>query len=299
MEIIFFIVGFLLGIWGFSILILPLVYGFPRAIYWTAKGLLKKSAIFSYLVSPILWTVIFVSLFFILSRFTPALANRFSESWGFQGGIVVGILLMIFRPLFSKSSRRDLQEDFWSFVENFIDTKHPENAEGNKFYLASQIGGRAAEFSIQKDYDYALKLFKKVIEIKNDYVDAHVGMAMIYQYKGDIVEAIKILENAPQDMKLGDQVIKDGRLDIFKTLGMLYAMKGEKEKAVNSLENALITLKNPQILKQLEIHKRANQISGGKLYEGLEDFLNVADWGKQIQDMIEELKLDNSKFTND
>lgn len=289
MEIILFIIGLLLGTWGFSVLVLPLVYGFPKAIYWTAKGLLRRSSALSYLIIPIIWMIVFVSLFFVLGKLTPNIVNRLSESSGFQGGMIGGFVLMIFRA-FSKRGRRDLQEDFWSFVEKYIDTQHPEKAESNKFYLASQIAEQGAKFSIWKDYDYALKLFKKVIEIKEDYTDAYVGIAMIYQNKNNTTEAIKILESAPQEMKLGDQVIKDARLDIYKTLGMLYAISGEKEKAIKSLESALTTLKNPRIQQQLEIYKKADEIAASK---GFADFFGTKNLEKQIEEMINELKREN------
>lgn len=109
MEIILFIIGLLLGLWGFSVLILPIAYGLPRAIFWTSRGLLKKQSILSYLITPIIWTVVFIGLFIALNKFAPNLSNHLSKSSGFRYGIIIGVVPMIFRA-FSKSGRKDLQE---------------------------------------------------------------------------------------------------------------------------------------------------------------------------------------------
>lgn len=116
-EFILLIIGVLLGIWWYSVIILPLFYGIPKSIYYVRKGLLKKSVISFYLKTFLLWVTIWFGVAFILAKYLPSLTNTLLESGGFGIGQLIGIGLMIWR-VFTKEGRKDLNIDFWDIMFN-------------------------------------------------------------------------------------------------------------------------------------------------------------------------------------
>ena len=188
----------------------------------------------------------------------------------------------------SDGDRLTLEDDSRSFAIDDIDSNNPENEELNNYLLALQMTGEAARFAMSRDYDSALELFNRVIKLKKDSPDAYLGIAMIHQNRGEIAEAIRLLETAPMEMKLGGEVIKDASLEIYKALGVLYSMIGEKKKAIERLEHALVALENPQVKQQLNGHKKVDEFLASK---GDEILFAVNDLEKEIKEMIRELKI--------
>ncbi len=117
LEFVLLIIGVFLGMWWYSVIILPLFYGIPKASYHISKGLLKKSAVTFYLKSFVLWTIIFLTFALILIRFFPSVSGRLLESGGFAIGQYLGIGVMTLR-LFTKKGRKDLNIDFWDIMFN-------------------------------------------------------------------------------------------------------------------------------------------------------------------------------------
>jgi hypothetical protein len=117
LEFILLIIGIFLGIWWYSVIILPLFYGIPKASYYVVKGLLKKSAVIFYLKSFILWTIIWFGIAFILVKYFPNITGTLLESGGFAIGQLIGIGLMMWR-VFTKDGRKDLNIDFWDIMFN-------------------------------------------------------------------------------------------------------------------------------------------------------------------------------------
>lgn len=116
-EFLLLIVGILLGIWWWSVIILPLFYGIPKATYYVTKGLLKKSAAIFYLKSFTLWMIIWFAVAFILVKYSPNVAGRLLESGGFAAGQLIGIGMSAWR-VFTKDGRKDLNIDFWDIIFN-------------------------------------------------------------------------------------------------------------------------------------------------------------------------------------
>jgi hypothetical protein len=117
-EILLFVIGGFLGTWWFSVIILPLFYGLPRSLYWTAKGTLKAKSILVSLGSFTLWTVLFTLVAMVLIEFFPNAAKYLYNSPGFYFGQWFGVLGSLMKA-FSKSGRKDLREDFWSAMARF------------------------------------------------------------------------------------------------------------------------------------------------------------------------------------
>lgn len=161
LEFILLIIGILIGIWWYSVIILPLFYGIPKATYYISKGLLKKSAITFYLKSFILWTGIFFAVALILARFFPSVSNRLLESGGFAIGQFIGIGLMMWR-VFIKEGRKDLNIDFWDIMLNgrYLNINYPKFKDVfisnlNSFFI--QKFGEQAEEKLNEFLNEELK----------------------------------------------------------------------------------------------------------------------------------------------
>jgi hypothetical protein len=55
-EFCLFAAGFLLGIWFTSILVVPLLYGAPRALIGILRRTLEPKAIVPHIAAPVIWT---------------------------------------------------------------------------------------------------------------------------------------------------------------------------------------------------------------------------------------------------
>jgi hypothetical protein len=117
--VLLFVVGFALGFLWFSVVLLPLFYGLPRSIYGILKGQLRKPAVTTYILGPVIWSIVFVFAAVVVDRFFPGVVAENSVLYGQWAGI----LLLLIR-CFTKDGRRDLREDFSSKVAHHaINTK--------------------------------------------------------------------------------------------------------------------------------------------------------------------------------
>lgn len=125
-EILLFVIGFFLGIWWWSVIILPLFYGLPKAAYYISKGLLKKTAATFYAKTFILWTIIFFIIAFVLTKYFSNIARILLASEGFAIGQLIGIGVSAWR-MFTAEGRKDLNADFWDimFASKYLNTKNP------------------------------------------------------------------------------------------------------------------------------------------------------------------------------
>jgi hypothetical protein len=118
-----FVVGFGFGIVWFSFIVLPIFYGLPRAILWCARGWARWTSILAYLVSPILWTIVFFAIVFAIVRFSPRTADFLGSDPAFSLGQMVGIGISVLRSLFSRSTHVDMDLDFRDFMRRFLTVK--------------------------------------------------------------------------------------------------------------------------------------------------------------------------------
>lgn len=116
-DIGLFALGFVLGIFWFSVIVLPIFYGFPRALIWAGRGWLKWRASFTYLVVPIVWTATLFVVAYIIDYFFPDAAEFLMKSAPFGWGQTAGILLSLVRAIFSRSTRADMSIDFLTFAQ--------------------------------------------------------------------------------------------------------------------------------------------------------------------------------------
>lgn len=124
-ELGLLLLGFLLGVWWFSVTILPIFYGLPKSIYWCSRGLFSWGILLSFLVPPIVWNLTFIGLAVVLFLWFPAIASRLQESGGFGVGqtlAVVGGAIYCF----TEEGRRSLREDFQATAMRYVVTSDPK-----------------------------------------------------------------------------------------------------------------------------------------------------------------------------
>ena len=112
-EIGLLVLGVLFGIFWFSIAILPIIYGFPRAAWWCLRKKARWRAPFAYLVAPVVWNVIFFGAAAILAVFFMPIAEFLMSSSALGAGLVGGIALAAVRAALSKSA---LPAGNWPFA---------------------------------------------------------------------------------------------------------------------------------------------------------------------------------------
>ena len=119
LDIVMFLFGWLFGFLWFFVIALPLIYGFPRALLWSARGWAKWWSPVRYLGSFFLWVAIFAGIALILTIFLPSVAAYMRDSFMLNIGSIWGVVLTAGRA-FSKSGRRDLRHDFSDFMRPYL-----------------------------------------------------------------------------------------------------------------------------------------------------------------------------------
>lgn len=117
-EIILFGIAIGLGVWWFSVIVLPIFYGLPRSIFWIVRGKLKVRSSLVYLGTFLLWTILFALAAILLLKFSPQTAAYLYNSPGFFYGQWFGVLGALISAI-SKSGRQNLKEDFWAAMARF------------------------------------------------------------------------------------------------------------------------------------------------------------------------------------
>ena len=110
-EIFYFFLGAALAAWWFSVTILPIFYGLPKAFYWCARRLFSWRLCFSYLAPPVIWNAAFVGLAVALYIWFPSVHSRLSESTGYTVGQWLGFGGSLLSAL-TQDGRKNLRHDF-------------------------------------------------------------------------------------------------------------------------------------------------------------------------------------------
>lgn len=112
--------GLFLGIFWFSLVLLPVFCGVPRATWWALRGLVRWRVIPLYLIAPIIWFLIFVGAEFLLYHFLPNIFWHLSSSATFNLGQLIGVGICVLRAIGTRSGRSDLNYDFFHFVRRYL-----------------------------------------------------------------------------------------------------------------------------------------------------------------------------------
>lgn len=118
-NLILFPIGFLIGIWYTSMLVLPIFYGIPKSLLGFFRGEIRFKATLMYLVAPVLWTLFFLVLFFLFATFWETGFQNLRENGAFNWGHVLGSWFLILNAIFNSKSRSDMRADFEAFVRPY------------------------------------------------------------------------------------------------------------------------------------------------------------------------------------
>ena len=115
-EVGLFVLGGLFALLWVSVIVLPLLYRFPLALYWAFRGWVRWRAVALCLVPPVIWSFIFLLAALAVTLFLPNAASSLRSSRGFWLGQDLALVVSIGRVLFSKAARFDMRRDFLDFV---------------------------------------------------------------------------------------------------------------------------------------------------------------------------------------
>ena len=117
-EILLFVAGAGFGLLWFSVIVLPAFYGVPKSVYWIMKRRLRTKALFAYLVTPAIGTVLLVVVLVVVDIFWPRAIRYLYNSAGFFFGQWFGVIGGIIRSV-TRAGREHPREDFFSFTARY------------------------------------------------------------------------------------------------------------------------------------------------------------------------------------
>jgi hypothetical protein len=126
-ELGLFVAGAGIAAIVFSLFLLPILYGLPKAIAWAIRGWLRWQAPALYLVAPAIWGAIFLGAGLSLAATAPAAAALLGKDKGFASGLVFGVALLAARALFSRAARDAMEADFRAAVAKYLTARGAED----------------------------------------------------------------------------------------------------------------------------------------------------------------------------
>lgn len=87
MSILLFVLGLAFGLFWFTVIPIPLLYGLPRAALWVLRGAVRSRAVLGYLITVLFW-------FLLLTGFAviwPGAARYLADSAAFSYGSLLGV----------------------------------------------------------------------------------------------------------------------------------------------------------------------------------------------------------------
>ncbi len=118
-ELLLFVTGFLVGLWYTAMLVLPIFYGVPKALFAWFRKELHFRAVLAYLIAPFFWMVFFTAILAGMRSFWRTGFNCLQESGGFNFGDVLGSLTLIANALLSKQAKANMKIEFEEFVQPY------------------------------------------------------------------------------------------------------------------------------------------------------------------------------------
>jgi len=105
------ILGFVIGLFIYAQMLLPLIYSLPKSIYLYLKSKVSFGAIVMPILPPLFWFVALVVLGFILEAIVPSVNRFLLGNLGFNLGqwLSIGALLLNF---LTRKGRQDMADDY-------------------------------------------------------------------------------------------------------------------------------------------------------------------------------------------
>lgn len=112
--------GLFVGITYFSTVILPLIYGFPKALYLSLRGEMRWMAPLHYLLVALGWVIAWTAIFFAIANFFPGSREYLVERGAFTYGNLLGTVGAFYYVAVSNTSNYDLRDDFATFTARYV-----------------------------------------------------------------------------------------------------------------------------------------------------------------------------------
>jgi hypothetical protein len=110
-ALLWFPLGFIIGLFVTAQIVLPIVLGLPRAIRLVSRGAMRSAVYLRLIVTPFVWLLLLAVIFFLVGLFWPSAVAWLDGNAALNVGTWLGIFAIVLSPL-SKKSRSDFLEDF-------------------------------------------------------------------------------------------------------------------------------------------------------------------------------------------
>ena len=127
-------------------------------------------------------------------------------------------------------------------LESF--TKATELEPTNPFFFRERC--RINLISEEKDWDETVDYCQKAIDLKPDYLDAHIQLALVYEQKGDLEEALKRLKEGLDKLRgvsfQRGSSLAGAAAEIYFQLGRVHFNLEQFDEALNMFEQSVIVM---------------------------------------------------------
>lgn len=127
-------------------------------------------------------------------------------------------------------------------LESFA--KATELEPTNPFFFRERC--RLNLISEERDWDETIDYCQKAIDLKSDYLDAHIQLALVYEQKGDLEEAVKRLREALDKLRgvsfQRGSSLAGAAAEIYFQLGRVYFNLDQLDEAVKMFEQSVIVV---------------------------------------------------------
>jgi len=127
-------------------------------------------------------------------------------------------------------------------LESFA--KATELEPTNPFFFRERC--RLNLISEEKDWDETISYCQKAIDLKPNYLDAHIQLALVYEQKGDLEETVNRLEGALDKLRgvsfQRGSSLAGAAAEIYFQLGRVHFNLEQFDEAVNMFEQSVIVM---------------------------------------------------------
>ena len=122
--------------------------------------------------------------------------------------------------------------------------KAAELEPSNPFFFRERC--RLNLISEERDWQETINYCQKAIDLKPNYLDAHIQLALVYEQKGDLEEAVKRLRGALDKLRgvsfQRGSSLAGAAAEIYFQLGRVYFNLNQIDEAVNMFEQSVIVM---------------------------------------------------------
>lgn len=105
------LLGYVVGLFVYAQMLLPLVYGVPKSLWLFYKKQVRFMAVLSHLLTPAIWFIGIMVLGFVLQAVAPSINQFliFNQQFNLGGLLAIAALLLNF---LTKQGRNDMAADY-------------------------------------------------------------------------------------------------------------------------------------------------------------------------------------------